>query len=62
MLSEEELVNDAFELLGELLVTSENAKEETVKLMIKKYGLTDSIVEEIVSIAFERWVDIYYPE
>lgn len=62
MMSEEELVNEAFELLGELLVVSENAKEEAVKIMIIKTGLTDSVIEEVVSVAFERWMEVYDPE
>lgn len=62
MMSEEELVNSAFEILGSLLVNSEDAKEEAIKSMIDHYDLEVSIAEEIVSIAFERWMEIYDPE
>jgi hypothetical protein len=58
MITEDELVGMAFEILGGLLVTSKNPKEEAVKIMIEKTGLTDSIIEEVVSIAFENWMDI----
>lgn len=61
-MSEDELINDAFEVLGELLVTSENAREEAVKTMIEKTGLTNDTIEEVVAIAFERWMEIYDPE
>ena len=59
MISEDDLINDAFELLGELLVLYDNAREEAVKRMVEKTGLTDTIVEEAVNVAFERWMDIY---
>jgi hypothetical protein len=59
MLSEEELVNSAFEILGSLLVTSDNASGEAVNLLMHKYGIDDTIAGEAVSIALERWTDIY---
>lgn len=62
MISEEEMINSAFEILGELLVTSDNATGEATNLLMHKYGIDDSIAGEIVSIAFERWMEIYDPE
>ena len=61
-MSEDELINDAFEVLGELLVTSENARKEAVKTMVEKTGLDNDTIEEAVAIAFERWMEIYDPE
>lgn len=62
MSPEEELINAAFEILGELLVTAENAREEAVKYMMYRYCIDTSIAVEVVSIAFERWMEIYDPE
>lgn len=59
MLSEEELVNSAFEILGSLLVTSDNASGEAVNLLMHKYGIDDDIAGEAVAIAIERWTDVY---
>lgn len=59
MLSDEELVNSAFEILGSLLVTSENASGDAVNLLMHKHGIDDSIAGEAVAIALERWTDIY---
>ncbi len=57
----EELINAAFEILGELLVTVENARKEAQKYMMYRYCLDASIAAEIVSVAFERWMEIYDP-
>lgn len=62
MISEEELINSAFEMLGGLLVTSENATGEVVNLMMHKFSISEDIASEVVSIAFERWMEIYDPE
>ena len=59
MLSEEELVNLAFEILGSLLVTSENATGEATNLLMHKYGIDDSLAGEAVAMAFERWMEVY---
>ena len=59
MLSEEELVNSSFEILGSLLVTSDNASGEAVNLLMHKYGIDDDIAGEAVAIAIERWTDVY---
>lgn len=61
MASEEELINAAFNILGELLVKVENASEEAQKYMMYRYCLDASIAAEVVSIAFERWMEIYDP-
>jgi len=62
MNTEEELVNSAYEILGELLVTSENATGDAVNLMMHKYSISEDIAGEIVFIAFERWMEVYDPE
>jgi hypothetical protein len=59
MLSIEDLVSEAFEILGELLITSETAKADTTNILMKKYDIDDSIASEAVSIAFENWTEIY---
>jgi hypothetical protein len=59
MLSEEELVNSAFEILGSLLVTSENACGEAVNLLMHKHGIDADIAGEAVAIALERWTEVY---
>lgn len=62
MLPEEELVNTAFELLGELLITSENATGDVVNLLMNKYAVSADIAGEIVAMAFDRWMEVYDPE
>ncbi len=62
MMSEEDLVNSAYEILGELLVTSENATGDAVNLLMHKYGIPEDIAGEVVSVAFERWMEVYDPE
>jgi hypothetical protein len=62
MLPEEELVNTAFELLGELLITSDNATGDVVNLLMHKYAVSEDIAGEVVAIAFERWLEVYDPE
>jgi len=57
--SEEDLVNCAFEVLGELLSTSEFARRDAVPIMMTEYCLTEDIATEVVSIAFEHWVEVY---
>ena len=59
MMSEEDLINSAYEILGSLLVTSENATGEAINLLMHKYGVDDSIAGEAVAIAFERWMEVY---
>lgn len=58
-MSEENLVAVAFEVLGELLVTSEFATKDAIVIMMNDYDLSEDIATEAVSIAFERWVEIY---
>lgn len=62
MMSEEELVNLAFNELGGLLSTHENAREVAATIMMYRYNLDDSIADEVVAIAFERWVEVYCPD
>lgn len=62
MLSDEELVNTAYEILGGLLVTAENATGDAVNLLMHKYGIDDSIAGEAVAVAFERWMEVYVSE
>jgi len=59
MLSEEELVNSAFELLGGLLVTSKDASGDAVNLLMHQYCIDDSIAGEAVAMALERWTEVY---
>lgn len=60
--TEEDLINSAYEILGELLVTSENATGDVVNLLMHKYGISEDIAGEIAFIAFERWMEVYDPE
>lgn len=62
MISESELVNSAFEILGSLLVTSRNATGEATNLLMHKHGIDESIAGEAVSIAFEHWMEVYDSE
>lgn len=62
MMSEEELVDKAFELIGNLLAVADDATVSATELMIKNYGLDPETASRIVAIAFERWMKIYYPE
>ena len=58
-MSEEDLVNCAFEVLGGLLSTSEFATRDAVPIMMNEYGLTEDTAVEVIAIAFERWVEVY---
>jgi hypothetical protein len=60
VVTDEELVNLAFEELGSNLIY-ENASERTVELMIENYGLDRDVAEEVVVTALDRWTDIYFP-
>lgn len=62
MLSDEDLVNLAFEKLGSVLEFSDTPKEYVTKVMSSEYGLDTDIAAEIVEVAFERWVEIYCPD
>ena len=62
MMSEEELVDKAFELIGNLLAVADDATASATELMIKNYSLDPAAAARIVKIAFERWMKIYYPE
>lgn len=62
MNTDEELINSAYEILGELLVTSENATGDAVNLLMHKYAIPEDIASEVVSVAFERWMEVYDPE
>lgn len=62
MLSEEELIDKAFEIIGNLLAVSNYASASATELMIKNYNLDPETAARIVTMAFERWVTIYYPE
>lgn len=57
--TDEELINFTYELLGELLITSENATGDAVNLLMHKYGISEDIAGEVVAIAFERWMEVY---
>jgi hypothetical protein len=62
MNTDEELINSAYEILGKLLVTSENATGDAVNLLMHKYNISEEIAGEIVFIAFERWMEVYDSE
>ena len=62
MMSEEELVNKAFELIGNLLIVADDASASATELMMGDFGLDQKTAEKIVATAFERWMKIYYPE
>ena len=62
MLSEEELVNKAFELVGNLLIVADDATVSATELMMGDFDLDQKTAEKIVETAFERWIKIYYPE
>lgn len=59
MLSEKELIDSAFTILGGLLEKSENATGEAINLLMHKYGIDENLAGEAVSIALEQWSDIY---
>lgn len=62
MMSEEELVNKAFELIGNLLIVADDATASATELMMDDFGLDQKTAAKIVKVAFERWMKIYYPE
>jgi hypothetical protein len=59
MMPEEEIVNLAFEVLGSLLITSENASADAVDVLVNTYGLDETVAVEVVSMALERWTEVY---
>lgn len=59
---ENELINKAYELLGELLITSENASGAAVNLLMHEFGVSEDIAGEAVAMALDRWMEIYDPE
>ena len=61
MMSEEELVNKAFELIGNLLIVADDATASATELMMGDFGLDQKTAKRIVETAFERWMKIYYP-
>lgn len=56
---ENELINKAYELLGGLLITSENATGEVTNLLMHDFGVSEDLAGEAVAIAFERWMEVY---
>jgi len=62
MMSEEELVDKAFELIGNLLIVADDASASATELMMNDFGMDKKTAEKIVATAFARWMKIYYPE
>ena len=62
MMSEEELVDKAFELIGNLLAVADDATKSATELMIEEFKLDPNTAASIVATAFARWMKIYYPE
>ena len=61
-MTEEDLVDKAFKLIGNLLSVADDTTASVTKLMIDEFGLDLKKATDIVAIAFERWMKIYCPE
>ena len=61
-MTKEELVDKAFQLIGNLLYVVDDTTTSATKLMISDFALEPNVAASIVSIAFERWMKIYCPE
>lgn len=61
-MTKEELVDKAFQLIGNLLYVVDDTTASATKLMISDFVLEPNVAANIVSIAFERWMKIYCPE
>jgi hypothetical protein len=62
MTSEEVLIDKAFDLIGKLLGVTDDTSTSVAELMIADFGLEQKTAVNIVAIAFERWMQIYFPE
>ena len=62
MMSEEKLIDTAFELIGNLLPVADDASASAIELLISDLGIDRKTATRIVGAAFARWMKIYYPE
>jgi len=61
-MTEEDLVDKAFKLIGNLLSVADDTTMTVTKLMIDDFGLDSKKAADIVAVAFERWIKIYCPD
>ncbi len=59
---EEQLVDLAFGELGKCLGNMDDATGQVVNIMIQKYDIDPAVAQQAVAMAFDQWVDIYYPD
>lgn len=62
MMTKDDLIDKAFELIGKLLGTTDDTSASVAELMIVDFGLEQKTAVNVVDIAFERWMQIYFPE
>ena len=61
-MTEYELVDIAFKELGKVLSSNDNATNLVARKLCKEYDIGPATAKLVVGKAFDRWVDVYYPD